>query len=300
MTVDLRHLRCFVAVAEDLNFRRAARKLGVAQPALSRTIKNLETALGFALFDRSNRRVELTAAGQSFLKGSHAILLKTQTVIEDAHRVHQGKTGSLRIGYTENAMAGVGPGLLRQFQHERPDIALHLQHAVTARQLAMLEDGTLDFGFVTDTGPRAGLEAFCIQTERFVCVVYDGHPFCGREAVRLRDLATAPLIRGIEAHWQHFNANLMQLFGDAGVEPQFVHEGLTTSDIQRLVACGIGISVLTDTVIDTLAPGLQVLPIADVHARLGTTVVWSAQRQQSAAFEHFAGFIGTAFGTAPP
>lgn len=151
MAIDLSHFRYFVAVAEELHFHRAAKRLGVAQPALSRTIKNLENALGVTLLERSIRIVALSNAGKSFLIGCRESLGYPEKIIEDAQRIHQGNIGTLRIGYTDFAMNGRLPSLLKAFRDQTPDIALLSTHSVTSEQLNQLEEGTIDFGFATGT-----------------------------------------------------------------------------------------------------------------------------------------------------
>ncbi len=294
MGIDLRHFRCFVAVAEELHFHRAAKRLGVAQPALSRTIKNLETSLGFPLFDRSNRRVELSDAGRTFLKGCREVLDKAQIIVEDTRRVHQGKTGTLRIGYTDNAMNGRAPRMLKLFQDATPEIALLLTHSVTSQQLNMLDEGAIDVGFATGSIQRPGFASIRIQSENFVCVVHQDHPFAERSSLNMGDLIDEPMIQGVKEHWEHFYAYLTPLFRGAGFEPRVVQEGLTTSDIQRLVSCGMGIAVLTETVIETLAPDLKAIPIADVADRLDTIVIW---KETPANFgkSQFIQFLNNAF-----
>lgn len=290
MAIDLRHFKCFVAVAEELHFHRAAKKLGVAQPALSRTIKTLENDLGVTLLERSNRRVELTDAGRTFLVGCRECIGLSNKIIEDAQRIQQGNIGTLRIGYTDNAMNGRLPSLLKTFKDQTPDIALVLTHSVTSDQLSQLDEGAIDIGFATGKMMKAGFESLGIQSERFVCVVYEGHRFAMRSHVTLSDLAQEPMIQGTKEHWLHYYAYLAPLFQKAGFEPKIAQEGLTTSDIQRLVACGIGIAILTETVVESLPPGVVVVPIEGIHESLDTIAVWKSQRN-SVAIEHFISFL---------
>lgn len=282
MPVGLRHFRCFVVVAEELHFHRAAKKLGVAQPALSRTIKNLEHELGVMLLERSNRRVELTEAGRSFLAGCRECLELSKRTIEDAQRVQQGNIGTLRIGYTDNAMNGRLPSLLKAFKDQTPDFTLLLTHSVTSEQLNQLEGGAIDFGFATGTVSKPGFDFIRIQSERFVCVVYEGHPLAKRSSVCLSDLEDEPMVQGTKEHWKHYYSYLAPLFRNAGFEPKIAQEGLTTSDIQRLVACGIGIALLTETVVECLPAGLVVVPIEDVNDRLDTIAVWQSKVNNAA------------------
>ena len=213
MGIDLRHFRCFVAVAEELHFHRAAKRLGVAQPALSRTIKTMENELGVTLLERSNRRVELTHVGEIFLTGCRKCLEHSERIIEDMQRVQQGSIGTLRIGYTENAMNGQLPSLLKAFKGQTPDISLVLTHSVTSEQVSQLEDGSIDLGFATGNLAKTGFESIRIQSERFVCVVYDSHPFATRSSICLSELAEEPMVQGARAHWQHYYSRLAPLFG---------------------------------------------------------------------------------------
>ncbi|MGB7244502.1 MAG: LysR family transcriptional regulator [Sulfitobacter sp.] len=290
MAIDLRNFRCFVAVAEELHFHRAAKKLGVAQPALSRTIRNLERDLGVVLFVRSNRSVEITTAGQTFLRGCKEVLNKTAQVVEDVQRVHEGKIGTLRIGYTDCAINGRAPALLKEFQRTHPDIELRLLHTVTSNQLVGLEDGIFDFGFATGSVARPGFEFHRIQREMFVCVVYEGHRFANLPSVHIRNLAHEPMVQGAAKLWEHFHSYLTPLYRKAGFEPHITQEGLATSDILRLVACGMGITVLTQSVKDTLPSGLVVIPLKGVSDQLDTVVVWKTEQNNSAK-EHFVSYI---------
>jgi DNA-binding transcriptional LysR family regulator len=295
MSIDLRHFKCFVAVAEELHFHKAAKRLGVAQPALSRTIQNLENELGVTLFLRSNRSVEITTAGVEFLKGCKEVLNKTSQIIEDVQRVHQGKIGTLRIGYTDNAINGCAPQLLKRFQSQEPDIELRLAHKVTSEQLRGLEDGTIDFGFATGSVARAGFEFLCIQRERFVCVVYDGHIFSDRKRLLLKELANEPMVQGVPEQWEHFQSYLTPMYRKAGFEPTVSQHGLTTSDIMQLVACGMGIAILTESIGDTLAPGLRIVPLEGVEDSLDTIVVWKTDQANSAK-AYFVSFLQETLG----
>lgn len=276
MTVDLRHIRCFVAVAEELHFRRAAEKLGIAQPALSRTIRNLENDLRVDLFDRSNRSVRITKAGKSFLDGSRRVTNSLEAAVDNARRVHQGKIGSLRVGYTDIAIAGVVPGLVREFQARQPDIAMKLKRDVTVSQLKKLEEGELDVGFVTGPFSRSGYEQLLVQSEPFVCVTCDSHPLASRKCIRLDELAHEDFVHGSLADWEVFYSYLIPLCRRSGFVPRIVQEGATTAAILGLVACGLGVTILTESVRASVGSGLSVVPFEDVSEQLQTVAVWKS------------------------
>ncbi len=274
MRSDLRLVRYFVAVAEELHFRRAADRLGVAQPALSRAIQTLEAELGVDLFIRSNRNVQITPAGQVFLDRAHEILSLMSRATEDVRSAHDGRVGTLRIGYTDFAIAGPLPTLLKDFQERHAQITLKPQHGVTLTQLNRLAEGQLDIGFVTGPVNKDGYDQHPVLSEAFVCVCADSHPFASRKAVRLTDLATEDFVHGSSADWQHFYDYLIPLCRRAGFTPRIVQEAFNTAGILGLVSCGMGVTVLTEKVCAALAPGLVALPIEDVTERLITTAVW--------------------------
>lgn len=290
MSIDLRHLRCFVAVAEELHFRRAAERLGIAQPALSRTIFNLEKELGVTLLERTNRIVDITTTGKTFLEGCYRVLNRMERTIENTKRVHEGKIGSLRIGYTENAISGCVPEILKSFQDLQPDIDLQLHHSVTAVQLKNLEDKELDIGFVTGAINRKNFETRLVQSETFVCVVYKGHALAHRKNVRLSELAEEDIIHGTSTEWEYFFSYLIPLCRKSGFEPKIVQEGLNTAAILGLVSCGMGITILTDCVRNLVGANLVVIPLEQTSERLETVAIWKTDTTDGAK-ERFLKFL---------
>jgi DNA-binding transcriptional LysR family regulator len=147
--MELRHLRYFVAIGEEENYRRAAQRLNVAQTALSTQIQNLEAELGFKLFDRLPRGVKLSAAGKLFLADARRILRDVNEAASRAARVARGQSGTLRVGFTENASwRGVVPESLRRFRKRQPDAELQLTPATSLEQIEAIRSGRLDAGFV--------------------------------------------------------------------------------------------------------------------------------------------------------
>lgn len=274
MRSDMRLMRYFVAVAEELHFRRAADRLGMAQPALSRAIQALEAELGVALFVRSNHNVQMTPAGQVFLDRAQEMLCLMQRATEDVHSAHEGRIGTLRIGYTDFAIAGPLPTLLKDFQERQRQITLKPQHGVTLTQLNRLSEGQLDIGFVTGPVNKDDYDQHPVQSEAFVCVCADSHPFASRRSIQLAELATENFVHGSSTDWQHFYDYLIPLCRRAGFVPRIVQEAFNTAGILGLVSCGMGVTVLTEKVCSALAPGLIVIPIEDVTERLITTAIW--------------------------
>lgn len=282
MKFGLRHIRYFIAVAEELHFRRAAERLGVAQPALSRAIQSLERELNVILFIRSNRNVQITPAGATFLKGCRGVINSIEHIVDNTRLSHQGQMGSLRIGYTDMAIAGRLPILLKEFQDLRPNIILQPHHDVTVTQLQKLDDGELDIGFVTGPISRSGYEQYPVQSERFVCVVYENHPLASRKRIRLEELAHEDFVHGSSKDWEQFYSYLLPLCRRSGFVPHIVQEAFNTAGILGLVACGMGLTILTDSVRNSIGPGLTIVPIEDVSEHLQTVAFWKADAVEGA------------------
>ncbi len=290
MRSDLRHIRYFVATAEELHFRRAAERLGIAQPALSRAIQALEADLDVALFVRTNRSVQITTAGRVFLDGAREIIALTDRTMEEARTAHDGRMGELRIGYTDFAIAGALPNLLKGFQERHARVTLKPQHGVTLTQIKRLEEGQLDLGFVTGPITRDGFDQRVVQSEAFRCVVADSHPFARRDGLQIAELAKEDFVHGSSTDWQHFYDYLLPICRRAGFAPRIRQEAFNTAGILGLVSCGMGVTVLTERVCSALAPGLVTLPLLDVDERLVTSAVWRVDHLIGPA-RHFVDYL---------
>src|SRR3984893_13303483 len=189
--MELRHLRYFVAIGEEENYRRAAQRLNVAQTALSTQIQDLEAELGFKLFDRLPRGVQLSAAGKLFLEDARRILQQVSEAAARAARVARGQSGTLRVGFTENASwRGVVPESIRRFRERQQDAELQLTPATSLEQIEALRAGRLDAGFVFNM-PRADgeLDHLPVALQHVELAVPKGHPLIRLKKLRLRDLA---------------------------------------------------------------------------------------------------------------
>jgi DNA-binding transcriptional LysR family regulator len=191
--MELRHLRYFLAVAEELHFHRAATRLHISQPPLSQQIRALERELGVTLLERNRRRVALTAAGEAFRDDTRAILAAVDRASERAQNIARGSIGTLSIGFVGSAMfSETLPDILREFRSSRPDVALVLRELPTVVQLQALVGGELDVGVIR--GPIAAseldpqLELMTIQRERLVAALPADHPLAARRRLRAADL----------------------------------------------------------------------------------------------------------------
>lgn len=281
-TCDLRYMRYFTAVAEELNFRRAAERLRVAQPAISRAIRELENDLETRLLERSNRRVELTDAGQVFLEGCRRVAGEIEAVIEDTVRARDGEIGHVRIGYTDFAINGALPAVLQDFRARFPEVSVDLVHMVTATQLDALRRGEIEVGFVTGPIAEPGLERLVVQNEQLVVVLPEAHPLARLPAVPLAKLAGEPFVTGQAAHWQHFLSHMVRICHGAGFEPRIVQEAYNSEGIFGLVAANMGVSLHVEGAHNHIRRGVAIRPLSDCDERVPTEAIWRADKPSTA------------------
>lgn len=274
MRIDLRHLRAFEAVAEELHFRRAAERLNLAQPALSRTIQQLEEAVGEVLLSRSNRRVELTGAGRVFLEGSRRVFERLDSAIDQARKAGAGTIGQLRIGYTDFAVTGQLPTILDGFHRCYPQIKADLVYGSTQQQLELLKDGVIEFAFITGPFLDPNTDSIEVQRDRFVAVLPQNHPLAEQPEVRLSDLAQEPFVLGVMSQWSHYRRQLDALCISAGFLPNVVQEAYNSEGVFGFVAANIGVTVHLESAGNFNRKGVVLIPLKGVEARICTLATW--------------------------
>ena len=237
---ELRHLVYFREVARRLHFRKAAEALGVAQPALSRQVAQLESALGVKLLSRSSRRVELTPAGQALVERVEPVLGALMRVPADMRAVSEGRVGRLRVSFTGLAMATVLPDILRGFRRQFPGIRLELTESPTSLQLVALRQGEIDCGFFHPDGPSPGIETILLLREQNGVLLPSDHPLRDRKGLRLRDLASTPFVLFPRANNPGFYDRVLAAFASSGVAPQIAEEVWPRSNGVGLVRAGVG------------------------------------------------------------
>jgi DNA-binding transcriptional LysR family regulator len=238
---ELRHLVYFREVAKHLHFRKAAESLAVAQPALSRSIAQLETELGVDLLNRTRRRVELTAAGKLFLERIEPVLRALAAVPGDVQALAEGQAGQVRVAFTGLAMATVLPGILREFNRRYPAIRVELNESPTAAQLESLKAGGLSCGFFhPDATVPAGLATKLLLLEKNGVLLPAEHPLARASKVRLRDLADTPFVMFPRANNPGFYDRVLFAFQQAGVTPRIADEVWPRSNAIGLVRAGLG------------------------------------------------------------
>jgi len=275
--VELRHLRYFVAVGEEEHFGRAAQRLRVAQPALSRQIQDLEREIGFELFDRLGRGVKISAAGKLFLEDARGILQQLDDATARAQRVARGQSGTLRVGFTENASwRGAVPDSLHLFREGCPDAELQLHPLPSLQQLDAVRAGRLDAGFLLNPlEPDRELDQLPVASHSLALAAPAAHPLTKAKRVRLRDLTDARFIWFPRRESAAFYDRLMyECFRGGLKSPRIVQEASNEATILALVAQGMGVGFVLETARWRCPDGVAILKVADLELSLPLALVW--------------------------
>jgi DNA-binding transcriptional LysR family regulator len=275
--MELRHLRYFVAVGEEQHYGRAARRLRVAQPALSRQIQDLEEEVGFQLFERLPRGVRLSVAGKLFLEDARRILQEVSEAVQRAARVATGRCGTLRVGFTENSSwHGVVPDSFRRFREQQPDAELQLQPEASLAQVDSIRSGRLDAGFVNfmpTSDPE--LDQLLVARQHVELAAPKGHPLTRLQKLRLRDLKDAPFVWFPRRANQGFYDQMMRECYRGGLKsPRIVQEGVNEPTILSLVSTGMGVGWVLATARWRCPESVVILPVVDLKMPLHLALAW--------------------------
>lgn len=260
--MELRHLRYFVAVAEESHFGRAAALLHIAQPPLSQQIKQLEQELGVRLLNRTTRHVELTPAGARFLERARNILAETEAATEEVRRVASGEVGRVSIGFVGTATYAVLPRLAQLLKTELPDLQVDLHGEILTPELvAGLRDHTLDLAILRPPVGDADISVSTLRRERLVAVLSRRHPLAGRDEVALADLRDETFISYPSHHRSVMYPTLLDACRAAGFKPRQIQEVSETSTLVVFVAGGLGVALVPESVQDLAVSGACFIPL---------------------------------------
>jgi DNA-binding transcriptional LysR family regulator len=258
---ELSQLRCFVAVAEELHFGRAALRLNMTQPPLSRQIQILERVLDVVLLERSNRTVKLTPAGQSFLAEARRLLKLAESAALLAKRVANGKAGSINIGFTATSAYSYVPELVAACRREMPDVEISLKEMVSGDQLKRLDSGEIDIGLLRPPIPRTGLSAFRVTAEPLIAAVNAGHALARSGTIAIEDLAAEPFIMYAPYEARYFHDLLVELFSRAGLVPNYVQHLAQIHSILAMVHSGVGVALVPEAAMNLHFSGVALRPV---------------------------------------
>lgn len=274
--MEFRHLRYFLAVAEELHFTRAAEKLNIGQPPLSQQIQSLESELGVKLFNRTRRSVALTEAGEHLVTQAKEILRMSGSLRAELRNIEQGKTGELRIGFTTTGLlVDELSQPLKAYRRCYPDVRISLSEMYSRQQFDALLNQEIDVGYVRLTpGTRQdGLEIRILRRDRLCVVLPEDHPKATADSLTFSDVHNEPFIFYPEKSGAAVPELVRRLCQRAGFTPTVVQEAAEVLTHIGLVAAGVGISVLPKPV-DNLRPGgVAFIPLADEDAELCMALV---------------------------
>lgn len=276
--MDLRQLRHFVAVAEELHFGKAAMRLYLSQPPLSKSIRKLEDELGVRLLERSSRRVALTREGEFMLQEARAILERTARAERVVQRMATGQAGRLSIGTIGPVLEGPLPGAIRRFRNDHPDVELALQQLTTSDQIEALRLKDIDIGFVRLHGEAPeGVSRIPYAQDHYVMALPEGHDLSRKENIALHDLNGETLLMISRPVNPGLYDEIIARLHRAGACPELLHTDLLKHPAGALVAAGLGLALMPASMTALPRPGVVYRPIADPLPTVDYSLIWSPQ-----------------------
>jgi DNA-binding transcriptional LysR family regulator len=267
-SLELRHLRYFRQVVDELHFGRAAARLAVSQPTLSVQIRQLEAIVGARLFERHTRQVALTDAGRALDDAARRILRDVDTALDATRQAQAGQVGVLRVGFGPTLMLSTLGQVVRTYRQRHPGVRIDLRELPTSEQLTALVHGDLDVGFVrgADTDPRLHVELFA--KEPLLIALHRDHPAAGATRVPLSALAQDPWVLFPRAIAPQLHEHVMRLCQQAGFTPNVTQESREVYTTVGLVGAGVGVTIIPETVQRMSWTGVVYKPIPRATVRL--------------------------------
>lgn len=280
--IELRHLRYFMAVADHLNFRKAAASLAISQPGLSRQIAQLEFHLGCPLFERSRREVHLTGAGHYLREALGPQLNRLDHTYRQARRIGEGLAGEIRIGFLGSAMQEIIPNLLLDLQQAFPDWHSSLEELSNPAQVRALLEERMDLGFVRLSQLPAELDSCPVVRETFSVVLPEGHPILETGFKSVRQLEREPFILFSPEYSPDYYRTVLSICEDAGFHPEISHKSVHAHTIFKLVESGLGVALVPSSLAMGFDLSVQCLPLDRIRQRAVLSAVWKKGRHSRA------------------
>lgn len=274
--IDLRQLRQFIAVAEELHFHKAAARLNMSQPPLTASVRKLEEEVGAELIERRNRTIRLTAAGAAFLDEARRTIRQADRTVDAAREAAQGQTGTVRVSYVGSALYGRLPRLIRRFRQDSPTVRLELREATTAQQIAMLRSRLTDIAVVIPpAGDSADMAISVFDADRLAIAMPRDHRLARSGRVALAALADEPFVLWPAIEGRGFHVQAIRLCTQAGFTPKVVQEAYGMHAVLSLVAVGAGVSLVPHSMSTFRADEIVYHPIRDKEARFDRALCWT-------------------------
>ncbi|MFT4733366.1 MAG: DNA-binding transcriptional LysR family regulator [Algoriphagus sp.] len=273
--LELRHIRYFLVVAEELHFRRAAARLYISQPGLSRQIKELESHIGVQLFERHNRKVELTKAGIYLKKEFPRHLNAINHAVQHAKHLHDGLQGDLKLGYVGSAMQQIIPDLLMTFRTDYPSVHFTLKEMENQDQIEGLLNRDLDLGFVRLAAVPQELESKVLLKEPFCLVLPTDHALNQKTFKDMSQLRDESFIMFDSQYSPSYFEKVMQIFGDSGYAPKVSHNTIHSDSIYKLVQNHFGISIIPQSLRLDRIKGVKFIVLNNITQRAVLSAVWN-------------------------
>jgi DNA-binding transcriptional LysR family regulator len=280
--MEFRHLRYFLALAEELHFGRAAQRLSISQPPLSLNIQQLEASVGARLFSRNSRGVQLTAAGQAFVPAARALLAQASAAMREAREVAQGQAGELQIGFAGTLLYCGLPQVLQRFQGSHPRLRLALRELSSSEQLAELVRDRLDVGFVHTPRVPPGFEQVLVASQPMVVCLPHNHALAGAPALALQQLQGQALVVVSRTVSPDYHERILAECELAGWLPPVVHELRHWLSVVALVAQGQGVALVPQALAQSALAGAVFVPWHSGALRYETRCLWRSGREQTA------------------
>ncbi|MBP0495899.1 LysR family transcriptional regulator [Roseomonas sp. SG15] len=272
--MDFRQLRYFLAVAEELNFTRAALRVGIAQPPLSAQIRALEEELGTSLFLRDKRRVSLTPAGEAMVRHTRHILQQAARAADEVRAIRDGRQGVIGIGAVYATIYTLIPRVLRRLAQTHPGITVRVEEMTVAQQVHALTAEEIDVGVLRGSVTDPELEIRVIQEEPFVVALPADNPLVNEQVLDPETLLPQPFIVVTQRPGSDYAARIADVFLQTGRTPQIVQEVKDMHTLIGLVAAGIGVAIVPASVTALQPPHVAFRPLRAVSARMVTSIAW--------------------------
>ncbi len=278
--MELRHLKYFKAVAEELHFGKAAARLNMAQPPLSLQIRQLEEEIGVPLFQRTKRNVELTDEGEVFLEKVYQIFNSLDEAVEKARMVNRGEIGEIVIGFIASAAYDILPNIMKYYKKQYPAIHVILKQLTSEEQIKCLQEGSLHIGIVSEPIECEKITHEVIRCESMVIAIQKGHPLAsGSSAIDLIDFANDPFVlTGRKSNPRHYDGVINCCY-QVGFSPKIVQETEEMSSVLSLVSAGIGVALVPASMQLLLANKIVYRDIKNIDYRTTTALAWESSNK---------------------